>query len=620
MKFVKNPIKDIADSGFDKFLHRKGIDNEGFDTQRLNAADKTYIKKLLASVSLFGVNSVNGLTGDVVLTTTNIAEGTNLYFTDERAMDAVFPAFQDSASIDVTADDGADTITIDLKTSYTDSIYLRQDGGTMSGKLTIAVPTTTTEALILQTTDDNTTKNIFEFQDSLGSQLLLITADGKLVGGTATTSDLTLQTTTGVGTTGADMHFLVGSNGGTEAMTILNSGFVGIGITAPLTGLHVQDAGSNTVGSGVFKISRSASADMAFSFRIDASNGYMHLDTRSGGTNYNVLTVTRSSSPNIGFNVTNPTSKFTMAGTNSFSSGNRITNINLISHIITLTGAASTVYTPFYTMVVDRMYLAGTNANQTVTDAAAISIIGAPIGSTNTTITRSYGLWIKGAAVGTVTTSYGSYIEAPTGGSANYAGAFTGGNLGIGTATPGAELHVLSEAAGTIGLLVQGASSQSANLVSVRDNSNNVLISFDPNGGAIFNEQGSASADIRIEGDTITDLFFVDASTDQVQLNGGQIVNITTVNAATYDLLTTDFIVHVTYTSTASVTSLTLPSAQTVAGRVFVVKDAGFNSSIKSITIDTEGSETIDGSTTYVISSDGASVSLYSDGSNWFIY
>src|SRR3989338_4202773 len=61
-----------------------------------------------------------------------------------------------------------------------------------------------------------------------------------VIGGTATTSDLTLQTTSGVGTTGADMHFLTGSNGATEAMTILNSGNVGIGTTAPGAKLDVS--------------------------------------------------------------------------------------------------------------------------------------------------------------------------------------------------------------------------------------------------------------------------------------------------------------------------------------------------------------------------------------------
>ena len=60
-----------------------------------------------------------------------------------------------------------------------------------------------------------------------------------LIGGTSTTSDLYLKTTTGVGTTGADMHFLVGNNGATEAMTILNNGNVGIGTTNPGAKLNV---------------------------------------------------------------------------------------------------------------------------------------------------------------------------------------------------------------------------------------------------------------------------------------------------------------------------------------------------------------------------------------------
>lgn len=43
--------------------------------------------------------------------TTDIAEGTNLYFTDERAQDAVGNSLVDSASIDLTYDDVANTIT-----------------------------------------------------------------------------------------------------------------------------------------------------------------------------------------------------------------------------------------------------------------------------------------------------------------------------------------------------------------------------------------------------------------------------------------------------------------------------------------------------------------------------
>ena len=81
-----------------------------------------------------------------------------------------------------------------------------------------------------------------------------------VIGSTSTTGDLTLQTTSGVGDTGADIHFLVGNNGATEAMTILNSGNVGIGTTGPLGKFHLQNGGtavisasSNTVGDAVIE-------------------------------------------------------------------------------------------------------------------------------------------------------------------------------------------------------------------------------------------------------------------------------------------------------------------------------------------------------------------------------
>jgi hypothetical protein len=107
--------------------------------------------------------------------------------------------------------------------------------------------------------------------------------------------------------------------------------------------------------------------------------------------------------------------------------------------------------------------------------------------------------------------------------------------------------------------------------------------------------------------------------TGNVSFGAGHTNHITTVNAATYDFLTTDYILHVTYTATAAVTSLTLPTAQCVSGRTLIIKDAGGNAGTNNITIDTEGAETIDGENTLVISSDYGAYTLYSDGSNWFI-
>jgi len=107
---------------------------------------------------------------------------------------------------------------------------------------------------------------------------------------------------------------------------------------------------------------------------------------------------------------------------------------------------------------------------------------------------------------------------------------------------------------------------------------------------------------------------------DSVTRDSELIPTITVVNTATYDLLVTDKILHVTYTATAAVTSLTLPTAQATSGRQIVIKDAAGNAGSFSITIDTEGAETIDGSDTYVMGTNYEAKTLYSDGNNWFIY
>ncbi len=84
-----------------------------------------------------------------------------------------------------------------------------------------------------------------------------------VIGGTATTSDLSFKTTSDAGEAGADMHFLVGSNGATEAMTILNNGYVGIGTNAPNAPLEVKGVLPGEVGgfySGIFHVTNVANA------------------------------------------------------------------------------------------------------------------------------------------------------------------------------------------------------------------------------------------------------------------------------------------------------------------------------------------------------------------------
>jgi hypothetical protein len=129
----------------------------------------------------------------------------------------------------------------------------------------------------------------------------------KLIGGFTTTSGLTLQTTSGVGATGADMHFLVGNAGGTEAMTILNSGNVGIGTMSPGAKLSFGNTAGvpNTTSS---KMSVYDNGTQHYGIGL-ANNGTLYglgLYAYKDGTSDPNMIIT--SAGNVGIGTTSPTS------------------------------------------------------------------------------------------------------------------------------------------------------------------------------------------------------------------------------------------------------------------------------------------------------------------------
>jgi hypothetical protein len=94
------------------------------------------------------------------------------------------------------------------------------------------------------------TGNFLKF-DNAGVTKLLVDSSGVITGGTTTTSDLFLKTTTAAGIAGSDMHFLVGNNGATEAMTIVYNGSIGIQNTNPWGALDIK-GGYLTLDNGDF--------------------------------------------------------------------------------------------------------------------------------------------------------------------------------------------------------------------------------------------------------------------------------------------------------------------------------------------------------------------------------
>lgn len=93
-------------------------------------------------------------------------------------------------------------------------------------------------------------------------------------------------------------------------------------------------------------------------------------------------------------------------------------------------------------------------------------------------------------------------------------------------------------------------------------------------------------------------------------------LNTFTVTTATYTVDSNITLDYQLLCNRAGAITITLP-APTV-GRTLVIKDASGNAVTNNITISHHSAETIDGATTFVISNSYQSVTLSSDGTNWF--
>ncbi|HEC63860.1 MAG TPA: hypothetical protein ENI23_01045, partial [bacterium] len=158
--------------------------------------------------------------------------------------------FGTGIEFELTGEDNTDIIAGEIDTVFTtvgtgaedaDMIFKVATGGAVAsevfrlvgatssmlgtGTLQINVPTATTEALILKTTDDDPTKNLFEVQGSSGNPDILFSPGGGAI----------------FNQQGNDVDFRVEGVGNANALFVQGSdGFVGIGTASPQSGLHYQ--------------------------------------------------------------------------------------------------------------------------------------------------------------------------------------------------------------------------------------------------------------------------------------------------------------------------------------------------------------------------------------------
>jgi len=100
-------------------------------------------------------------------------------------------------------------------------------------------------------------------------------------------------------------------------------------------------------------------------------------------------------------------------------------------------------------------------------------------------------------------------------------------------------------------------------------------------------------------------------STSAAVVKGTQLVSTTS-----YQTTSTNHVLFVIPVGGGS--TITLQTSDCINGREIIIKDTNGSAGTDNITIETQGSETIDGAATYTINSNYGKVTLISNGTNWF--
>lgn len=245
--------------------------------------------------------------------------------------------------------------------------------------------------------------------------------------------------------------------------------------------------------------------------------------------------------------------------------------------------------------------LTASNTSVTTTSAQTLRVSGPVVAGTNETITSSYGIYMPAASVvttGAVTNAYGLSITSPTGATNNYAATFTGGNVGMGTAAPTANIHsdrgnatasALKFTAGT----TTGTTSTDGYEAGIDTSGNgeirqreNLDINIFTNNSQVMKIENTGEVGVATTSPGST---FHVAGSFQTKVNS---VSANTTLDATYQVVLVD--------DSGATRTISLPAcASAMFGREYRIKKM---SASNTTVIDPNGAETIDGAATLTLS------------------
>lgn len=195
-------------------------------------------------------------------------------------------------------------------------------------------------------------------------------------------------------------------------------------------------------------------------------------------------------------------------------------------------------------------------------------------------------------------------------------------HTGTGTDANASAISISLAGSGTAaqGIFIDTVAGTTGKLLNLRDLGSE-LLTLTATAGLVVNEAGTSAADFRVEGDTDTEVLFVDASADKMGVSTttptstldvqGSFGNAYRAITALRTLDSTDHIID----CTSGTYTVTLPTAASITGREYIIKNSGTG----VITVDGNASETIDGALTYILGTQYDSLTIISNGANWII-